>query len=55
MVFFDDCNWSDHCAMVGSKWGVVCQRTPNGIQINEWEKALDAYALKKKDTHAQVC
>lgn len=41
MVFFDDCNWSDHVAMVTRECaGVVAQRTPRGLQLAEWEAAL---------------
>eukprot|EP01039_Chlorochromonas_danica_P001040 gene1041-1128_t len=47
MVFFDDCNWGDHCANVERKCpGVVTQRTPHGIQASEWIKALKAFAQR---------
>lgn len=44
MIFFDDCNWSDNCAMVEQNCpGVVTQRTPCGLQEHEWIKALQKY------------
>jgi magnesium-dependent phosphatase 1 len=44
MVFFDDCNWGNHCAAVEKGCpGVVTQRTPRGMQINEFRAALDKY------------
>ena len=42
-LFFDDCNWGDHCDVVGRAFGVVGQRTPNGLQKEEWEAALEKY------------
>eukprot|EP00535_Pseudo-nitzschia_heimii_P001987 CAMPEP_0197179968 /NCGR_PEP_ID=MMETSP1423-20130617/4750_1 /TAXON_ID=476441 /ORGANISM="Pseudo-nitzschia heimii, Strain UNC1101" /LENGTH=215 /DNA_ID=CAMNT_0042629979 /DNA_START=127 /DNA_END=774 /DNA_ORIENTATION=+ len=42
MLFFDDCNWGDNCERVTKAFGVVSQRTPNGLQ---WEEFLDG--LKK--------
>jgi len=45
MIFFDDCNWTDHCAQV-SKLGVTTQRTPHGMQADEWENALKTFASK---------
>ena len=29
--------------MVSNKWGVVTQRTPNGLQREKWEAVLAAY------------
>ena len=44
MIFFDDCNWSDHVSMVMSECrGVIGQRTPHGLQESEWEQALAMY------------
>ena len=37
------CIGGDHCSMVSNKWGVVTQRTPNGLQRGEWEAVLTAY------------
>ena len=49
MLFFDDCNWGDHCANVEKYCpGVVTQRTPRGLQAREWQLALAAYARKQK-------
>jgi magnesium-dependent phosphatase 1 len=51
MLFFDDCNWGDHCGMVASKCretdtnlGPATIRTPNGLRVEDWEKGLDAYS-----------
>lgn len=43
MLFFDDSNWTNHCKRVSSVCGVVCQRTPHGCQINEWENGLEKW------------
>ena len=59
MLFFDDSVWSDHCRIVSSKckervvvgggvdvgeWGVVAQKTPNGLTASEWAAGLNKYA-----------
>lgn len=47
MLFFDDCNWDDHCANVERECvGVVTHRTPRGFQWSDWETGLSKYALK---------
>lgn len=47
MLFFDDCNWGDHCGNVERSCpGVVTQRTPRGLQKREWETGLQKYAAK---------
>lgn len=33
MLFFDDCNWGDHCRDVAEAYGVVTQRTPAGVAL----------------------
>lgn len=43
MLFFDDCNWGDHCADVTRTHGVVSQRTPSGLQIEQFHRALEKY------------
>ena len=43
MLFFDDCNWTDHVAAVGRECGVVGQRTPHGLTEAEWEQGLENY------------
>ena len=50
MLFFDDCNWGDHCAAVANGCrdemtglGPVVVRTPRGLQVAEWEKGLELY------------
>jgi magnesium-dependent phosphatase 1 len=48
MVFFDDCNWGDHCSAVEKGCpGVVAQRTPQGLQLREFTAALDRYEKKE--------
>eukprot|EP00308_Calcidiscus_leptoporus_P013231 CAMPEP_0119355448 /NCGR_PEP_ID=MMETSP1334-20130426/4282_1 /TAXON_ID=127549 /ORGANISM="Calcidiscus leptoporus, Strain RCC1130" /LENGTH=208 /DNA_ID=CAMNT_0007369279 /DNA_START=76 /DNA_END=702 /DNA_ORIENTATION=+ len=50
MLFFDDCNWGDHCAMVGAGCkeeggkGVVTVRTPRGLGEAEWKRGLEVFA-----------
>jgi magnesium-dependent phosphatase 1 len=43
MLFFDDCNWGDHCATVTKEFGVVSYRTPSGLQYHEFLDALEKY------------
>mmetsp|Transcript_14566 Transcript_14566/g.29154 ORF Transcript_14566/g.29154 Transcript_14566/m.29154 type:complete len:256 (+) Transcript_14566:17-784(+) len=49
MLFFDDCNWGDHCGMVSNGCkenngeGVVSVRTPNGLREADWRKGLELY------------
>eukprot|EP00976_Prorocentrum_cordatum_P093727 1189502-Prorocentrum_minimum.AAC.1 len=51
MLFFDDCNWGDHCGKVASRCrtdasgsGPVTVRTPLGLQKDDWLKGLELYA-----------
>lgn len=50
MLFFDDCNWGDHCGKVSagcreaSGRGVVSLRTPRGLGEPEWQRGMEAYA-----------
>lgn len=55
MLFFDDCNWGDHCGMVAAGCrepdtgvGPAMLRTPYGIQEHDWRKGLDVYAKHAK-------
>lgn len=55
MMFFDDCNWGDHCAAVSngcreqtSNLGPVTVRTPKGLQIKDWEQGLEMYKERKR-------
>mmetsp|Transcript_19628 Transcript_19628/g.52189 ORF Transcript_19628/g.52189 Transcript_19628/m.52189 type:complete len:88 (+) Transcript_19628:608-871(+) len=43
MVFFDDCNWGDHCGRVSKALGVVSQRTPHGMEVRFFRQALLDY------------
>jgi len=49
MLFFDDCNWGDHCGKVSSRCkevngrGVVAVRTPSGLGESEWQQGLRRY------------
>ena len=61
MLFFDDCNWGDHCGMVSSKCreidtnqGPVTVRTPTGLQVNDWEKGLELYSNQAARLAIQV-
>ena len=48
MLFFDDSNWSDHCAIVARNCpGVVSQRTPRGLQYSEFSNGLKKFAAAK--------
>jgi magnesium-dependent phosphatase 1 len=56
MLFFDDCNWGDHCGMVASQCkepdsnqGPATVRTPNGLRVQDWEKGLEVYAKQAAD------
>ena len=40
MLFFDDCNWSDHVGKIEQAHGVMGQRTPEGLTVSEWRSAL---------------
>jgi magnesium-dependent phosphatase 1 len=51
MLFFDDCNWGDHCATVTREFGVVSYRTPSGLQYSEFKEALEKYR-KEADKRA---
>ena len=51
MLFFDDCNWGDHCGMVAAgcrepdtRQGPAVVRTPNGLGLKEWDEGLRVYA-----------
>ena len=43
MLFFDDCNWGDHCSNVTKNLGVISWRTPQGLTFEDFLKALDKY------------
>lgn len=43
MLFFDDCNWGDHCADVTANFGVISQRTPRGMQLSEFHQGMEKY------------
>ena len=52
MLFFDDCNWSNHCAAVATGCkeanghGVVTVRTPLGLGEKEWRQGINAYIMR---------
>lgn len=55
MLFFDDCNWGNHCAAVEAACkepdtgrGVVTMRTPLGLGVTEFLAGIDAYATANK-------
>eukprot|EP00277_Geminigera_cryophila_P031767 CAMPEP_0173062470 /NCGR_PEP_ID=MMETSP1102-20130122/3832_1 /TAXON_ID=49646 /ORGANISM="Geminigera sp., Strain Caron Lab Isolate" /LENGTH=176 /DNA_ID=CAMNT_0013929137 /DNA_START=45 /DNA_END=575 /DNA_ORIENTATION=- len=49
MLFFDDCNWGDHCGKVSSRctedsgMGVVAVRTPSGLREADWRKGIETF------------
>jgi magnesium-dependent phosphatase 1 len=44
MIFFDDCNWGDHCTAVQRQCpGVVAQCTPHGLTIAHWNTAMKEF------------
>jgi len=53
MLFFDDCQWGDHCGQVERACteqetgrGPVTVRTPLGLGMEEWAEGLEKYAEK---------
>eukprot|EP00594_Rhizosolenia_setigera_P000698 CAMPEP_0178946674 /NCGR_PEP_ID=MMETSP0789-20121207/4418_1 /TAXON_ID=3005 /ORGANISM="Rhizosolenia setigera, Strain CCMP 1694" /LENGTH=213 /DNA_ID=CAMNT_0020626695 /DNA_START=188 /DNA_END=829 /DNA_ORIENTATION=+ len=58
MLFFDDCNWGDHCAAVSSgckeqdsDLGVVSVRTPYGLGEREFNQGLEKYDKHFKENN----
>lgn len=45
MLFFDDCNWCDHVGDLEAL-GVTGQRTPDGLQFEEFQRGLDKYKAR---------
>jgi len=55
MLFFDDCNWGDHCGAVAagcqesdSGLGPVTVRTPRGLQPSDWDAGIDQYRIRRE-------
>jgi len=55
MLFFDDCNWGDHCGQVAARcreedsgFGPAILRTPYGLGAREWRMGLEAYEAHSK-------
>ncbi|GKY92335.1 hypothetical protein MPSEU_000204600 [Mayamaea pseudoterrestris] len=55
MLFFDDCNWGDHCGMVqaacrepDTDTGPAVVRTPTGLSVAKWGEGLATYAKQAK-------
>lgn len=49
MIYFDDCNWDDHCAEVASSCpGVITQATPHGITEREFLIAVQKYSRNRQ-------
>ena len=53
MLFFDDCQWGNHCLMVSqnckspsTNLGPVVLETPYGLRVQEWEEGLRLYAKR---------
>ena len=56
MLFFDDCNWGDHCGQVAARCreepsgrGVVTLRTPHGLGVDEFRRGLEAFAAAQAE------
>ena len=55
MLFFDDCQWGDHCGMVEARCkeesgkGPCTIRTPYGLGREEWAEGLAKYAKTYQD------
>jgi len=61
MLFFDDCNWGDHCGMVAkackessTNKGVVTHRTPYGLKESDWRKGLELYKKSSSSSSSQA-
>ena len=55
MLFFDDSNWSNHCAIVEKNCeGVVVQRTPRGMTEAEFRNGLKKYAAAAAKDRFQI-
>ena len=53
MLFFDDANWDDNIANVERHChGVVGQRTPHGMSVEEFEAGLRKFAHAAQGGHA---
>jgi magnesium-dependent phosphatase 1 len=47
MIFFDDCNWGDHCHNVATACsGVITQRTPRGLRRSEWDACISSFRAR---------
>jgi magnesium-dependent phosphatase 1 len=47
MLYFDDCNWDDHCTRVMTLCpGVVALATPHGLRFEDFEEGLARFAKK---------
>ena len=46
MLFFDDCNWGDHCADVTNTLGVVSVQTPSGLRLSQFHDGLQKYHVQ---------
>lgn len=55
MVFFDDYNWGDDRSKVTDACpGVVTQKTPDGIQENEFLNCSSLYAMHYGPSYATI-
>jgi magnesium-dependent phosphatase 1 len=56
MLFFDDCNWGDHCSTVTNAFGVISMRTPRGMHYKEFQDALIKYRqeFQNRETESKV-
>ena len=49
-----DCNWGDHVGDLESSFGVTGQRTPRGLQWNEFVQGLEAFKAKQVDRFEEI-
>ncbi|CAB9509477.1 expressed unknown protein [Seminavis robusta] len=54
MLFFDDCNWGDHVGDIDKSFGVIGQRTPNGLQWHEFQQALGKYKQRALEATEKI-
>ena len=55
MLFFDDCNWGDHCGRVTQHLGVVSRRTPHGLELRHFHEALLDYRRQAQERASKEC
>ena len=54
LFFISDCNWGDHVGDVAQTFGVLGQRTPRGLQWDEFQQALANYKQRQIQSTERV-